>query len=75
MEILKRATGHSDGELVPFNADKKVLQEELNSRTAKAGYTTKYGECPYRTKIQNRGFGESNINVWPRDEHGNLIGD
>jgi hypothetical protein len=60
---------------VPWNANKKDVQEEINRRTAKAGYTTKYGECPYRTKIQNRGFGESKLNVWPRDENGQLIGD
>lgn len=74
MEILKRPKGDS-GELVPWNADKKDVQEEVNSRTAKAGYTTKYGECPYRTKIQNHGFGKSKLNVWPRDENGQLIGD
>lgn len=67
---------HGDaGEIVPANVPEKDLREEVNRRTAKAGYTTKYGECPYRTKIQNHGFGESKLNVWPRDEQGNLIGD
>lgn len=62
-------------EIVPANVSTKDLREEVNSRTSKAGYTTKYGECPYRTKIQNRGYGDRPINVWPRDENGNLIGD
>lgn len=50
MEILKRAKGDS-GELVSFNADEKSVKEEVDARTAKAGYTTKYGEPTYRTKI------------------------
>lgn len=43
MEILKRARGHSDGDVLPFNADKKDIQEELNRRTYKAGYTNSHG--------------------------------
>ena len=74
MEIIERAKGDA-GEIVPWNANKKDVQDEINRRTAKAGYTTKHGECPYSTKIQNRGYGESNLNVWLRDENGNLIGD
>jgi hypothetical protein len=75
LEILKRAKGDS-GDLVSWNADKKQVREEVNRRTAKAGYTTKYGERPFATRIQNViPFGETKINVWPRDEHGNLIGD
>lgn len=50
MEILKRAKGDS-GDIVPFNANKKDLRDEVNRRTANAGYTTKQGEPPYRTKI------------------------
>jgi len=48
--------------------------QELNIRTSKAGYTTREGG-PIPLKIQNRGYGISKLNVWPRDENGNLIGD
>jgi len=48
--------------------------EELNIRSHCAGYTTRKGG-PIPLKIQNRGFGVSKLNVWPRDENGNLIGD
>jgi len=75
MEILKRAKGDS-GEIVPWNADKKDVQEEVNRRTAKAGYTTRYGEPTYSTKIQvTVPFGEQKLNIWPRDKDGNLIGE
>jgi len=75
MEILKRARGVQDGDIVSAFASENDLREEVNSRTAKAGYTTKYGECPHRTKIMNRGYGDKSIRVWPRDKEGNLIGD
>ena len=73
---MKRAKGASDGEIVPWNADKKTIQEEANARTAKAGYTTRYGENPNATKIQTViGWGKEKLNVWPRDKDGHLIGD
>jgi len=76
MQILKRSKGVQDGDMVSAFASEKDLKEEINSRTAKAGYTTKYGECPCRTKIQNSiPFGKQKLNVWPRDEQGNFIGD
>lgn len=74
MEILKRAKGNA-GDLLPFNADSKALKEEVNRRTAKAGYTTKYGEPACATKIMACGFGKSKLNIWPRDENGKLIDD
>jgi hypothetical protein len=40
-------------ELVPDGLSDKEIKEELNRRTAKAGYTTRLGECPYRTKIMS----------------------
>jgi hypothetical protein len=40
-----------DTELVPDNVSQSDLRDEVNRRTAKAGYTTRLGECPYRTKI------------------------
>jgi len=74
MEILERAKGDS-GELVSADVPEKDLREELNRRTCKAGYTTRYGECTARTKIMSNGIGESKLNLWPRDEQGNLIDD
>ena len=76
MQIMKRARGHSDGDIVPWNASESDLREEVNYRSWKAGYTTKLGECPYGTKCQGLiFFGEERLNVWPRDENGNLIDD
>jgi hypothetical protein len=60
-------------EIVPDNVSEKDLQDEVNRRTAKAGYTTRFGEPPYRTKIMANGCGPSKLNVWPRDENGILI--
>jgi len=48
--------------------------QELNIRSHKAGYTTREGK-PIPPKIMARGYGESKLNVWPRDNNGNLIGD
>lgn len=61
-------------ELVPENVSSKDLKDEVNRRTSRAGYTTRYGECPYRTKIQTTvPFGKVKLNNWPRDKNGNLI--
>ncbi len=69
MEIMERAK--SGGEVVPWNQD---VREEALKRGAKAGYVTRNGEDPRATKIQVcGGFGESKLNLWPRDESGNLI--
>ena len=61
-------------ELVPENVSETDLKEEVNRRTSRAGYTTRYGECPYATKIQTTvPVGKEKLNVWPRDKNGNLI--
>ena len=39
------------GELVSAFESEENVREEVNRRTAKAGYTTKYGEPAGRTKI------------------------
>ena len=50
--------------------------QELNIRSSKAGYTTREGEpIPLKIAVRGFGFGGSKLNVWPRDEDGNLIGD
>lgn len=63
-------------EIVPQNVSDKDLREEVNRRTAKAGYTTKYGESTKATKIMTMcNWGKTKLNVWPRDKKGNLIDD
>ena len=63
-------------EIVPSDVSEKDLQDEVNSRTAKAGYTTRYGEPTYSMKIQTTvPCGKTKLNVWPRDKNGQLIGD
>lgn len=49
-------------------------EEELNIRSHRAGHTTRKGG-PIPPKIMEQGIGPSKLNVWPRDENGNLIGD
>jgi hypothetical protein len=61
-------------ELVPSNVSQADLRDELNRRTAKAGYTTRHGECRAATRIQGLvNWGPQKLNVWPRDKNGNLI--
>ncbi len=43
MEILKRAKGHADGEVVDWNESEVNVREEVNRRTCKAGYTNREG--------------------------------
>ena len=65
-----------EGDIVPFNVPEKDLRDEVNSRTAKAGYTTRYGEPRNSTKIMiTVPFGKTRLNVWPRNKDGQLIGD
>ncbi len=72
---LIEAERRGDCEIISQGRDESDLAREMTERSCKAGHTTKFGECPRATKIQNRGFGESKLNVWPRDESGKLIGD
>ena len=90
LEILKRARGPCDGDITSFN--EPVPQDEINSRTYKAGYTdrdgqprtsrmTSYSKGDGRRPVDpvkydknaKRLFGETKLNIWPRDKHGNLI--
>lgn len=61
------------GEIVAWNESEDNVREEVNRRTARAGYTTKHGEPVGATKIMACGFGESKLNIWPRDKNGQLI--
>jgi hypothetical protein len=74
MQILKRATGDA-GELVAFNENSDCVKDEVWRRAAKAGYCTRQGNPTHGIKIMGPGIGQSKLNQWPRDEHGNLIGD
>ena len=68
MQILKRAR-NAEMDIIPASESTGNVMEEANRRSAKAGYTSG------RTKIQNRGYGDSKLNQWPRDRNGNLIGE
>lgn len=57
MEILKRARGNA-GEVIPFGAPPAGLQDEINHRTYKAGYTDRDGQ----PKIsRNDGAGKGDV--------------
>lgn len=78
MDVRKKQEffGHDSGDVVPFNTPEKDLREEVNHRTAKAGYTTRNGEPRGATKIMTTvPCGEVKLNLWPRDKDGNLIDD
>ena len=62
-------------EIIPNDMSQRDLHEEVNTRTHRAGYTTRYGgRIPL--KIQTTvSWGQPKLNVWPRDADGNLIGD
>ncbi len=61
----------NDGEIVSWNESN--VHEEVLRRNAKAGYCTRNGEPVSATKIMSCGIGESKLNLWPRDNDGNLI--
>lgn len=61
-------------ELVPVNVSRSDLIDESNKRAARAGYCSRSGEPLRATKIQTSvAFGEVKLNLWQRDENGNLI--
>lgn len=59
MQILKRARGHSDGDMATSGHNPPAgLQDEINHRTWKAGYTDKDGQ----QKIsRNDGAGKGDV--------------
>lgn len=69
---MERIKLSGDRELISGDIPFKDFQEEMNYRSCKAGHTTKYGECPDASKIMSNGFGESKLNIWPRDKNGQL---
>lgn len=52
-QILQRARGLGDGELVSIKENSKTVQEEVLRRSAKAGYSTRLGEPTSREKISS----------------------
>lgn len=60
-------------EIIPNDISRRDLYEEVNSRTHRAGYTTRDGgKIPL--KIQTSvSWGQVKLNIWPRDANGNLI--
>lgn len=59
--------------LVDCTVPEKDLQDEVNRRTHKAGYTDRDGQMMVRKIMTSVPCGEVRLNVWPRDEEGNLI--
>lgn len=76
-EAMREAVKRGDEELIPASVSNRDLQDEMNARSHKAGLTNRQGECCRGTGriMITSGFGESKLNVWPRDENGELIGD
>ena len=74
---MREAVRRGDEELIPAGVSDSDLTDEMNHRSCKAGLTNRQGECCRGTgKIFTTvPFGKSKLNVWPRDEAGNLIED
>ena len=74
-ELDKQAIKRGDCEVIPQNRSDKDLQDEMNARSCKAGLTNRQGEsCMSTGKIMvSLPFGKSKLNIWPRDENGQLI--
>jgi hypothetical protein len=76
LEILKRARGPNDGDIVPFGPPPAGLQDELNLRLFKAGHTDRDGQPKDLPKIRIfGGLSKTKLNIWPRDSEDNLIDD
>ena len=73
----REAVKRGDEELIPANRSDSDLYDEMNSRSFKVGLTNRQGECCRGTgKIMTTvPFGKQKLNVWERDENGNLFGD
>ncbi len=74
-EAMRQAVKRGDEELIPASVSDADLQDEMNHRSSKAGLTNRQGECCRGTgKIFTTvPFGKQKLNVWPRDENGQLI--
>lgn len=74
-DLDRQAEKRGDCELIPASRSDADLQDEMNARSCKAGLTNRQGEsCKGTGKIFTTvPFGKQKLNVWPRDEQGNLI--
>lgn len=64
------------GELVPQDVTRAELLDEAHFRARQAGYpVTREGKAEPRRIMTTVSRGATRLNVWPRDAHGNLIGD
>ncbi len=72
---MRNAVARGDEELIPANVSDVDLQDEMNARSCKAGLINKQGESVRGTsKIMTIvPFGKTKLNLWSRDEHGQLI--
>ncbi len=71
---IREAVKRGDCELIPPSVSEADVLDDIHARTAKSGLTNRQGEpCRSTGKIMARGFGESKLNVWPRDKNGKLI--
>ena len=74
-EAMRQAVKSGDEELIPASVSDSDLTDEMNARSCKAGLTNRQGESVRGTgKIMTTvPFGKTKLNLWPRDEHGQLI--
>jgi hypothetical protein len=64
------------GEIIPDYVSENDVRDEANKRAARAGYCSRSGEPLGRTKImESVPCGKVKLNIWARDEKGNLIDD
>ena len=60
-------------DIIPNDINRRDLYEEVNSRTCRAGYTTRNGgKIPLKVQT-SVSWGQVKLNIWPRDADGNLI--
>ena len=74
---MKEAVKRGDEELIPAGVSDTDLTDEMNFRSSKKGLTNRQGVCSSNTgKIMTTvPCGKEKLNIWPRDEQGNLIGE
>ena len=72
-ELDRQAIARGDCGVIDPERSEADVQAEMTERGHKAGYMTKYGECPRASRFMVSGFGKSKLNVWPRDANGRLI--
>ena len=71
---MKRARGFQSGEGVSAFESEANVREEVIRRGYKAGTCNKEGGPVSSGKSwSSSGYGKNKLNLWPRDEAGNLI--